>query len=159
MPAPTKSKSGNMSNLFTPTITSLDCREQDDVTSLLALLCSLNTRKNARLPRDVLFLGFAPQQRRNRFGNIDKVTVRDAGLTESISRLFANRDKLENTVTDCIRSGSIIEWISGTCPPCCSLSPQSNDHIKESYSPECMHLIHIEYMAYIFPRMRSSGSV
>ncbi|KAH9207678.1 hypothetical protein DL95DRAFT_415430 [Leptodontidium sp. 2 PMI_412] len=147
------------SNLFTPTITSLDYREQDDVTSLLALLCSLNTRKNARLPRDVLFLGFAPQQRWNRFGNIDKVTVRDAGLTESISRLFANRDKLENTVTDCIRSGSIIEWISGTGPPCYSLSPQSNDHIKESYSPESMHLIHIEYIAYIFPRMRSSGAV
>lgn len=145
---PFLSKGKGLANELGPSATSIGTSDSSPV-PLLSLLYSLGC---SEIREDILFCGLFPQKRWNDHGNVQEVTLRDAGLNGQIACLFSSKVTLAQTIETCIQLGLIVSDVLADDSLAYSLSDQSRHQISESFKNEDLSLLGLIFTAHIYPR-------
>jgi len=134
-----------------PSVTSIENTDFATV-SLPVLLYSLGC---SEIREGILNRGLFPQKRWNDHGNVQKVTLRDAGLDEQVACLFFSKIKLEQAIQSCIQLGLIVRGVLADDSLAYSLSDQARHQISESFEYERLSLLGLVFTAHLYPRDQS----
>ena len=114
-------------------------------TLLYSLGCS-------EIQESILYRGVSPQKRWNTHGNVQEISLLDAGLDKRVACLFSSNARLERAIDFCIKAGLIRVDISADDSLTYSLSDQSRHEISLSLKCEELRVLGLIFAVHIFPR-------